>query len=752
MKKPFLIGVYILFFVLFSLSVTAIPVIELNASIPPNISSNITVSLFTNFSEPENGFVGNITLNEFSDGSIEKNFTFISNGDRTVYLNISKYSKIINAIVKVTGDRENVTNPVLETPSGSQGLWITPERCRVVPSPVSFDSVEISARVQFRGNYPGNTSAEQSGLIGRLRSGDSNENYQIIENKSCNMTEPSISFSWEKCEINYSGPHRIINKNIYACVISNDSSPSYGVITQYNVGEDGIVFFGDKISNLAETRYAIMPSFDAGFSSFPINVSIDMANNGIKEWINEGIFNKTETVSTFSSEINRYLENCEYDNSGYCLVPSVTYSDSAGIVRISDLNITYEENNTCQICITSNGACDTEWTISNATNSYSNNYLSGVCSTLWNTSTYDDGIYNVSVRIKDTAYNTGISSKKITLDRTAPTFSYYYPMDNGAFTVNNTNPENITNSSFGLTFRYKANDLSSITNCSLIFNDNINDTDNSVQKNEYNRFNLNISTTISGTEYYNWSIACTDVFGHEHMADTRKFTLIILSNFSGETTDLGSVNLSKIENLTFEDVSSGKIKFSDTIDLSGVSNINEHIKISHNRIEINSSALPALNKSATLDLYNLTYDNPRILKDGEVCPSSVCKVINYSNGKLVFNVSQFSVYSVEETPDEPAPPSNGGGGSSSGSSSGGGGGGAVPKPKSTGNVTEEETEKLSEQLTEENYKSTTGSSAPAITGAVVSDVGEPNYKVGIAVSILIIALGVFVYRKFHLKP
>jgi parallel beta-helix repeat protein len=96
----------------------------------------------------------------------------------------------------------------------------------------------------------------------------------------------------------------------------------------------------------------------------------------------------------------------------------------------------------------------------------------------------------------------------------------------------------------------------------------------------------------------------------------------------------------------------GKIFFQEPVNLStGIDSSN--VNISFNRIEVNSTALPELNTSATLTFYNLTFNDPRILKDGAVC--SDCSELSYENGTLVFNVTSFSVYTTEETPVEQPP-------------------------------------------------------------------------------------------------
>ncbi|MBU2562489.1 MAG: hypothetical protein KKF68_02405 [Nanoarchaeota archaeon] len=146
----------------------------------------------------------------------------------------------------------------------------------------------------------------------------------------------------------------------------------------------------------------------------------------------------------------------------------------------------------------------------------------------------------------------------------------------------------------------------------------------------------------------------------------------------GESTDFLNYSYEELQNLSniiFHVRDSGKIRFNDAINVTNDENptdnslnLNDNTNISVNRIEINSTALPNFNKSATLYLYNLTFTNPRILKDGVVCAQPTCVEESYSVGTFTFNVTGFSVYSTEETPTGVTPssaPSGGGGGSSS---------------------------------------------------------------------------------------
>ena len=137
----------------------------------------------------------------------------------------------------------------------------------------------------------------------------------------------------------------------------------------------------------------------------------------------------------------------------------------------------------------------------------------------------------------------------------------------------------------------------------------------------------------------------------------------IPTDYTSDTTNLESMNKEEqenISNLTFHQPDYGKIKFNDYVNLTeGVDhenrsryiiNISKDIVIENIKIFINTTELPCLNKSATLIISNLTFTNPRILRDNEVCPSDICTMESYDDGNLKFNVTGFSEYSAEETP------------------------------------------------------------------------------------------------------
>jgi uncharacterized membrane protein len=159
--------------------------------------------------------------------------------------------------------------------------------------------------------------------------------------------------------------------------------------------------------------------------------------------------------------------------------------------------------------------------------------------------------------------------------------------------------------------------------------------------------------------------------------DSDKFEILYskyANSKKGSSTNFNSTsyeNMQNLSNIILENNDWGKIHFYEEINLTDDYNksdnrldLDSYTNISSNRIEINSTALPNFNKSATLYLYNLTFNNPRILRDNSVCPTTICTEESYSEGTLKFNVTHFTIYSAEETPvaEIPSSPSGSGGG------------------------------------------------------------------------------------------
>jgi len=127
----------------------------------------------------------------------------------------------------------------------------------------------------------------------------------------------------------------------------------------------------------------------------------------------------------------------------------------------------------------------------------------------------------------------------------------------------------------------------------------------------------------------------------------------IFSKFNGSaTTNLYNIsNLSNVYPLVLEITPYGKIEFLQPVDIRRL-NFNDNINIYPNYVSINISALPQLNKSARISLYNTSFIYAFIDINGDKCPASVCTFISYDNS-LVFNVTGFNAtpitnYSLDE--------------------------------------------------------------------------------------------------------
>ncbi len=263
-----------------------------------------------------------------------------------------------------------------------------------------------------------------------------------------------------------------------------------------------------------------------------------------------------------------------------------------------------------------------------------------------------EGNHLIELWLNDSANLLGRDSVNFTIDLTAPIINLINPQNN-----------TLNNSANWIDFYYNVSDINNISNCSLLINNNVNLSVMNPEKNQTNNF-----TVYLLNKNYNWSVNCSDVANNVNLSEIRfielNYSVIIdVNDFNGETTNfserINASDLTNLTNLTIEKIEYGKIRFLENLDLSSdvkdlVINFSKHVNISQNKIEINSTELTGLNKRATLQLYNLTFSNPQILKNGAVCASPTCTKESYINQTLTFNVTGFSTYSARETPVTPS--------------------------------------------------------------------------------------------------
>jgi len=149
------------------------------------------------------------------------------------------------------------------------------------------------------------------------------------------------------------------------------------------------------------------------------------------------------------------------------------------------------------------------------------------------------------------------------------------------------------------------------------------------------------NTTITGNTTFSVNLTSTHtltLFANDTLGNlnstSRTFSInislpwnITFTEFTGQTTNFSALNKSQqaiIQNVILENPEHGRINYNENIDIERSLSLDSFANISFNRIEIESEDINEFNKSATLRFYNLTFTNPRVLKDGSVCSSSVC--------------------------------------------------------------------------------------------------------------------------------
>ncbi len=142
-------------------------------------------------------------------------------------------------------------------------------------------------------------------------------------------------------------------------------------------------------------------------------------------------------------------------------------------------------------------------------------------------------------------------------------------------------------------------------------------------------------------------------------------------NNKGNSTNFDDYNDAELENfsnMTLENTRYGKIVWNEPINLTKdlnpsdkITTLDYHVLIANHSISVDTTELPNLNKSATLWFYNLTFDSPRIMIDGEVCPEEICSNETYSNRVLSIVVTSLFSFTLEETPKTPGQENAGGG-------------------------------------------------------------------------------------------
>ncbi len=202
---------------------------------------------------------------------------------------------------------------------------------------------------------------------------------------------------------------------------------------------------------------------------------------------------------------------------------------------------------------------------------------------------------------------------------------------------------NITLSTRNVTVHYNVSNPEDVSSCTFYLDSN----------NIASDTNISTSTTNNKVLYnitdgsHNLTISCTSFYGKVGWSNPLSISMLDLSGFNQDTTNITNANMTQVINFTLEVENNAKITFPGVMDLSNTTNISANVKIEDKKITVNSEALPILNRTAILEVYNVPYNNILIWRDGQICQT--CEVISKNANTLTFNVTGFSTYIVTST-------------------------------------------------------------------------------------------------------
>lgn len=305
-------------------------------------------------------------------------------------------------------------------------------------------------------------------------------------------------------------------------------------------------------------------------------------------------------------------------------------------------------------------------------------------STLYiNYTSQSDGTYYYNATISDWVGHTNYTqTRNITVDTTAPqllnyTISYLTNISANIFT---------TSSGLGnatLTIWNFNNITSNISNATITLN---------------HKFYL--AGLTNNTQYF-FNLTFTDsslnnaTFGPYNFTTNQYFIIINTTEWNeSETTNFSQYTIIELQNLSGVNFSNnqGKITFIENINITQTLNLTSFIRITQNKIEVNSTVLPEFNRSANLTFRNITITHPIVKRNNVDCSATNgnCTNLSFNSTAKTFNlkVGSFSIYEIVEqctdgvkNYDEtgvdcggancsacPTPPPSGGGGGGSSSS------------------------------------------------------------------------------------
>lgn len=316
-------------------------------------------------------FSGNITINELSEGSTEKNVTFSEAGTKTVYLKIPKYSVVNSAEInlsgyKIYGDAEeyvlqnantenlNDTWTRSDLPDTNYGtdttLQIQQQTVITTYAYIEFDMNDypdidstalINSTLEMYVTLNGNSETLSTIAAWEIHDWYWDENTATYNNPPSpdgdliNSTKLVLAGNWQKMNVTAWTDY---------CHKYNNSCTYKLVVTKYGVNPATLVVASKEYVADVSKRPILRSTFvDFSYPTDPyLEVGIP---DGLEEWYHTGEFNESfspNRTEDFSDAINTFLDSCTADEDDYCIVPLYFTSSTVGQINITAINVTYE--------------------------------------------------------------------------------------------------------------------------------------------------------------------------------------------------------------------------------------------------------------------------------------------------------------------------------------------------------------------------------------------------------------------------
>ncbi len=279
------------------------------------------------------------------------------------------------------------------------------------------------------------------------------------------------------------------------------------------------------------------------------NATISFSNNYANITADQNLTNQLGDITQNDFRITTWNVSAYREGIFNITVQGRCGSDDVNFEHVDSQTITLRVNDSTIPIVTLESPQNNSWTQANITFKYNVTEYSDVL----NCSLYINEIYN------QTSFNvTPFTGQNFTINNTASgTYSWFVSCIDNSSNLNNGNsttwyirvdtiPPNITllsprnmsimNSTLAF-FRYNVSDNGNVTNCSLVLNNKINQTNHTVIQNISNNFSVDIPITD-----YNWSVNCTDASGNIGAAND-SFTLLYVDLFVNASQIILSTDL-----------------------------------------------------------------------------------------------------------------------------------------------------------------------------------------------------------------